>query len=170
MWLGVGIWGSLVMNSVNYIGRVIITRKDLEGNIIDREIFKNQITNFALSQMSAAWSSQTILYPTLIAVGTGSPPAGQNGTSPTDTALWSELSGSRLTVSSAIPWLTYYTQFSLTYSQSQALGAGGIPVTFTEAGLFDSAGNLWSHVILNNVYHDNTNTISIQWLVLHQGN
>lgn len=43
-------------------------------------------------------------------------------------------------------------------------------ITLTEAGLFDVNGNLWSHVVLNGVTHDNTTTLSIQWQVLQNGN
>lgn len=45
-----------------------------------------------------------------------------------------------------------------------------LQVSLTEAGLFDSLGNLWSHVALQGVTHDNTTTLSIQWQVLMEGN
>lgn len=55
---------------------------------------------------------------------------------------------------------------SATYPNQDPLEA----ITLTEAGLFDASGNLWSHVALTGVTHDNTSTLSIQWQILHMGN
>lgn len=156
----------LIIDAISHVGTVTVLKHDVKtGKLIYKENFKNQITNYALSQVALAWAGQSgINYPNTITVGTGTPPAGQSGTLPTDTMLWNELAGTRLTCTYISAWLTYYTQYSVTYSQTQAIG------TLTEAGLLDSGGNLWSHVILNNIVHDSTSTLTIQWQVAHIGN
>lgn len=165
------------MDSVTAVGTVRVTKRDLKtGEVIFDQTFKNQITNFARQQAALLWAGQVVATPSMIAVGTGSPPTGTSGTTPNDTALWNEFSGSRKQVDYASPWLSYYTQYSVTYQQTEVLGTvdpqnnptGSI--TLTEAGLFDANGNLWSHVALNGVTHDNTSTLSIQWQILQQGN
>lgn len=170
-----------MMDSLNAIGHVRVIKKDRQtGEILFDQTFKNQITNYARTQMVQAWGMSVNgvvpTFPSKIAVGTGSPPSGQSGTSPNDTALWNEFSGSRLQVDYAQSWLTYYIQYSVTYDTTQVLGTvdpstnptGSI--NLTEAGLFDSSGNLFSHVMLNGVTHDNTSTLSIQWQILQNGN
>lgn len=165
------------MDSIKAIGFVRVIKRDARtGEVLQDQLFKNQITNFALQQAAAMWAGQTVATPTMIAVGTGSPPQGQTGTTPNDTALWNEYSGSRKQVDYASTWLNYYTQFSVTYNQNEVLGTVDPQnnptgqITLTEAGLFDANGNLWSHVMLNGVTHDNTSTLSIQWYVMQQGN
>lgn len=164
------------MDAITAVGSVRVIKRDARtGEVIFDEVFKNQITNFARGQAAALWAGQIVPVPSMIAVGTGSPPQGQTGTTANDTALWNECPGSRKQIDYAQPWLGYYTQYSVTYQQTEVLGTitqqnmtGQI--TLTEAGLFDVNGNMWAHVMLNNVTHDNTSTLSIQWMVLQQGN
>lgn len=157
-----------MVDSLEAEGYVRVIKHDLQGNVVFDQLFKNQITNYARGQMALAWGQSfngvPMVFPSQIAVGTGSPASGQSGTTPNDTALWSELSGTRKTVDYAQQWLTYYIQYSVTYQTTEAQG------TLTEAGLFDSIGNLFSHVQLNGVTHDNTSTLSIQWQILMKGN
>lgn len=168
-------------DSMHAVGHVRVTKTDRKtGNVIFDQLFKNQITNYARTQMVQAWTQSVNgvfpTFPSKIAVGTGSPPSGQNGTTPSDTALWNEFSGSRLTVDYAQQWLSYYVQYSVTYDNTVVLGTVD-PATnptgsinLTEAGLFDDSGNLFSHVMLNGVSHDNTSTLSIQWQIQQIGN
>lgn len=162
-------------------GRVrVIKRKFLTGEVIFDRLFKNQITNYARMQMVQAWGQSVNgvfpTFPSMIAIGTGSPPSGQNGTSPSDAALWNEFSGSRKQVDYAQQWLNYYIQYSVTYQNTELLGVVDPvnnpygTINLTEAGLFDSQGNLFSHVMLNGVTHDNTSTLSLQWQILQKGN
>lgn len=165
------------MDSLTAVGMVRVIKRDIRtGEITFDKWFKNQITNFARSQAAAMWAGQIVATPTQIAVGIGSPPDGQTGTTPNDTTLWNELAGTRKQVDYATTWLSYYTQYSVTYQQNEAIGTidpqnnpTGL-ITLTEAGLFDATGQLWSHVALNGVTHDNTSTLSIQWQILQQGN
>lgn len=158
----------MVRDSYEHYGTVRVIQHDLNGNVLSNQLFKNQITSYALGQAAVAWGQSVngvpVVFPSQIAVGTGSPPSGQSGTTPNDTALWSELSGTRKAMDYAQQWLTYYIQYSVTYQTTEAQG------NLTEAGLFDANGNLWSHVQLNGVTHDNTSTLSIQWQVLMKGN
>ena len=164
------------MDKITSIGHVRVVKTDPKtGLILFDEVFKNQLTYFALQQAASLWSGQFVVVPSMIAVGTGSPPADQSSTTANDITLWTELDGTRQTVDYATTWLQYYTQYSVTYMQSQAIGTidsenpTGL-ITLTEAGLFDINGNLWSHVMLNGVTHDNTSTLSIQWQIEQQGN
>jgi hypothetical protein len=164
-------------DSMMAIGYVVVEKRDKQtGEVTYHETFKNQITNYALTQVAAMWAGQKVNTPTMISLGTGSPPNGQIGTTPNDTGLWNEFSGSRQQVDYATVWLSYYTQFSATYQANQILGtydATNNPtsqISLTEAGLWDGYGNLWSHVQLSGVTHDSNSILSIQWQVLQQGN
>jgi hypothetical protein len=163
----------MVTDGMEAIGTVRVIKRSKEtGEVVFDQTFKNQITNFACGQVALMWTGQVVNTPTMIAVGTGSSPS---GTAPSDSALWAEVSGSRKTVDYAMTFLNYYTQYSVTYQQTDILApiTGQNPtgqITLTEAGLFDVGGNLWSHVVLNGVTHDNTTTLSIQWQVLQKGN
>lgn len=160
-------------DSITAVGYVRVVKHDLDGNLIFDRWFKNQITNFARTQAANAWASLPVKFPSQIAVGTGSPTSGGN-TSPDDTALWSEVSGSRKAMDYAELWLDYYTQYSVTYQSTEVLDPNNTTnnesINILEAGLFDADGNLWSHVILNGVTHDNQSTLAIQWQVYQQGN
>lgn len=153
------------MDVYTFSGFVRVIKKDPEtGLILFDKTFKNQLTNFARQQSAALWIGQAIYTPSKIALGTGSPPAGSTSTSPSDTALWNELSGTRKTVDLATTFLTYYSQFQCTYSPNTQ------STTITEAGLFDINGNMWGHVKLTGITWDTTASLSIIWQVLHQGN
>jgi hypothetical protein len=160
-------------DSLEAVGHVLVTKRDKKtGEVVFEKLFKNQITNYARGQVAIMWTGTMVNTPSQIAVGTGSSTV---GTSSNDTKLWTELTGTRQLVDYAATWLTYYVQYSVTYDQTEALGTvtSGNPtgqITLTEAGLFDALGNLWSHVQLNGVTHDNTTTLSIQWQVLMKGN
>jgi hypothetical protein len=165
-----------LMDIAKAIGMVhVVKRNKNTGEITFDKTFKNQLTNYAVSQSAALWAGQQVVTPSMISVGTGAPSGGQTSTTPQDTALWSELPGTRKQIDYATVWLINYTQYSATYDQTMALGTvdpvnnpnGSIAIT--EAGLWDANGNLWSHVALN-VTHDNQSTLSIQWQILHQGN
>lgn len=161
----------MISDGMEAVGHVRIIKRSVEtGDVVFDETFKNQITSYACSQMALMWTGVMPPIPANIAVGTGT------GTvTSADTALWSEISGSRQTLDYATTFLNNYVQYSVTYDQTQVLGtitSGNTTglITLTEAGLFDAQGNLWSHVALTNVAHDNTTTLTIQWQILMNGN
>lgn len=159
-----------------HVGHVRVVKRDAHtGNVLFDGTFKNQIQTYALQQAAAMWAGQYVPPINQIQVGTGSPPSGQTGTTPNDGGLWTPLAGTRLTVDYADVWLSVYTQWSVTYDQTQCLGtiSSSNPngqITLTEAALLDATGACISHVILNGVTHDNQSTLMIQWQVLQQGN
>lgn len=163
-------------DAMNAIGVVRVTKRDKRTGVITFDtVFKNQITNYARISVANLWTGASVAVPSMIAVGTGAPTPPATSTSPSDSALWTELTGTRKTVDYATTFLQYYTQYSVTYQQTEAIGTvtTGNPtgsIALTEAGLFDANGNLWSHVSLTGVTHDNTTTLSIQWQVLQNGN
>lgn len=171
----------MLSDGLEAVGRVRVIKTDIKtGAVVFDQFFKNQVTNYARTQMVQAWGQSVNgvypIFPSKIAVGTGSPPSGQTGTSPNDSALWNEFSGSRLQVDYAQAWLTYYIQYAVTYDNTQVLGTldptnnPTASINLTEAGLFDVNGKLFSHVMLNGVSHDNTSTLSIQWQIQQNGN
>lgn len=159
----------------NAIGTVHVVKRDLAGNTVFEHTFKNQLTTYARQTSAGLWVGNLLPTPTLIAVGTGSPTPPATSTSSADIALWTEMAGTRKTLDYATTFLQYYSQYAVSYDQSSAIGTvnGGNPtglITLTEAGLFDVNGNMWSHVLMNGVTHDNQSTLSIQWQILHNGN
>lgn len=164
----------MINDAFEAVGYVRVVKRSIEtGEIVYDELFKNKITDFARGQVAQMWTGMVLPTPSMIAVGTGTNVAGPQSS---DTGLWNEMTGTRLNVDYATTFLNYYTQYSLTYDQTKAIGTVDPvnnptgQVTLTEAGLFDANGNLWSHVQLNGVTHDNTTTLSIQWQILQNGN
>jgi hypothetical protein len=149
---------------MNAIGTVRVVKRDLAGNTIFDRTFKNQLTNYARSTSAQLWTGAIVAVPTLIAIGTGT-----GTTAPTDTTLWSELAGTRVSLDYATTFLQYYSQFAVHYDQTVALAPITVP---NPTGLITiaEAGNLWSHVTLSGVTHDNQSTLSVVWQVLHNGN
>lgn len=144
------------------------------GEIVQNVVFKNTIQTFALRQAAILWSGQYVPAPSMIQLGTGAPTPPQTGTTPNDGGLWTPLSGTLLNCDYVTPWLGVYTQYAITYDQTQALApiTGGNPtgqITLTEAALSDINGNCWSHVALTGITHNNQTTLSFQWQVLQQG-
>jgi hypothetical protein len=159
------------MDTLQMYGQVQVIKKDLKGNVIFQETFKNKITNFACQQMANLLCGVNVPVPSQISVGTGT------GTpAATDTALFSEISGSKKALSYSSTWLLNYAQMAVDYDQTQILGvynASTNPnqsITLTEAGLWDVNNNLFAHVNLGaGVTHDNTSTLSVIWQILIQG-
>lgn len=146
MEMGPGRWRR-VEALISLIGEVTVIVRDKRGRFVGRWTFRNTITNYAraaLAQWLAAVSTNAtglgtpVLPPDRIALGTGS---GTPGT--TDAALFAETAGTRKICSIRQVYGSYYSQFIAQYQTSDPRG------TFTEAGLFDAAGNLWAHVMLN---------------------
>lgn len=165
-----------VRDAMRVHGEVRVTKRDARtGMILFDRGFDNQIQTFALEQSASMWAGQYVKAPSAIQVGTGAPPTGQSSTTPNDGGLWTPLAGTLKMVDYSVVWLNVYTQWSITYDQTQCLGAvdGSNPtgqISLTEAALLDADGNCWSHVMLTGVTHDNQSTLQIQWQVLQQGN
>lgn len=153
------------------IGIVTVTVRDARGRFVSRRVIRNKTTNY-MRQAVAQWmcaaalntGPQGVLPPDRIALGTGSPPSGQTGASALDTALWNETAGTRKVCSYRNVTMTYYAQFNVTYQGGDPNG------TFTEAGLFDAAGNLWAHVILANIAKTAGSILTLQWKIQLVGN
>lgn len=150
-------------------GIVRIIKRNSEGEIVEDHLFKNQLTNYARQQAANLWAGPAannyvpVTLPTTIQVGTGAPTPPLTGVDPTDTGLWTAMSGSSKTFDYSTVWLNYTTQYAVTYQQTDAVG------TWTELGLFQGA-NLWAHVQLTNFVKASGDTVTVQWNVLHIGN
>lgn len=134
--------------AVQLQGEVTVTVRDARGRFVSRRAFRNTVSNYLLTAL-AGWLAATqvntpntglttVLPPDRIALGTGTAtPA------PADTVLGSETTGTRKVCSIKQVYGSYYAQFITQYQTGDPRG------NFTEAGLFDAAGNLWAHVLLN---------------------
>lgn len=152
------------LESSTAVGYVHITKHDSDGNIIEKRTFKNQLTNYSRACAANMWAGNFVQIPSSIQVGTGSPTAPATGVTQADTELWTPMDGTLKVCDFATVWLTYNTQYSVTYDQPEAVG------TWTELGLFDPSGNLWSHVQLNNFVKEATTAVTVQWQIQHIGN
>ena len=148
-------------DKVQAIGHVRVLRHAADGSLISDELLKNTLTNYAKSASAQMWTGTSLVTPTIIMLGNGLPIAPLEGTDPTDTALWQAAGTTMKTCDFVTVWLNYYSQYSVTYQTTEAVG------TWTEVGLFDVNGNLWSHVALSNFLKDGTETVTIQWQVQH---
>ena len=107
------------------------------------------------------WTGASLVTPTRIELGNGTPTYPLTTTDPTDTTLWAASAPTLKVCDFAVVWLSYYSQYSVTYQTGDAVG------TWTECGLLDINGNLWSHVALNNFVKLNTQTVTVQWQIQH---
>lgn len=149
------------------VGYVHIIKKNANGDVILEKVYKNQLTYYARQSSAQLWAGIWVNPANYIAIGTGQPPVNGGTTSPSDTALWSELSGSRKQCDFVTTWLQYNTQYSVTYQQTDAVA------TWYELGLFDasSGGNMWAHVYLPGGFPKaNGDIVTVQWQVQHEGN
>jgi hypothetical protein len=150
--------------SATAVGYVHIQKHDANGCLIYDRTFKNQLTNYARSASAQLWAGVHLATPSYIQIGVGSPVYPKTSVDPTDTALWTPVDGTLRQCDFATVWLNYNTQYSVTYQQADAIG------TWTELGLVDANGNLWSHVMLDNFSKDSGETVTVQWQVQHIGN
>ncbi len=147
------------------IGWVRLIKRNTLGEVTFDGVYKNQLTTYARQASAQLWIGQTLAAgtPSQIQVGNGSPTAPMTGVDPTDSALWAAIPGSLKPMSAGYPttWLTYNSQYSVDYQQTDCNGV------WTEVGLFDSAGNMWSHVQIANFAKDPAETVTVQWQVSH---
>ncbi|MCZ8512397.1 hypothetical protein O9H85_08115 [Paenibacillus filicis] len=153
----------MINSNYSLVGEVTITVKNEDGSVASLKKY-NTITNYMKSSL-AKWLSGTpnsgvgaVLPPTQIGAGNGSPPFGINGTLPTDTALWSAISGTQRNCDSIQVSQGYYAQYNLAYQTTDPAGF------YNELGLFDSNNNLWAHVSINQ-YKSSSQTLTVQWMV-----
>lgn len=156
--------GFNIGESATAVGYVRLQKHNADGCLIYDKTFKNQLTNYARSASAKMWIGTQVLTPSHIQVGVGSPTLPYTSVDPTDTTLWTPLAETLRLCDFAAVWLTYNTQYSVTYQQAEA------NVAWTELGLLDAAGNLWSHVAVVDFTKDPGETVTVQWQVQHIGN
>lgn len=137
--------------------------KHNKGEVVHDKWYKNQLTNFARSASAQLWAGISLPggTPNQIEIGNGSPTAPKTGVDPSDSNLWAPITGTLKTCDFITTWLTYNSQYSVTYQQTEANGV------WTEVGLKDAAGNLWSHVQVSDFFKDDTETVTVQWQINH---
>lgn len=143
------------------VGYVRIIKHAPDGSLIYDQTFKNQLTNYARNASAQMWTGTVLATPSKIQLGNGVPTPPLTGVDPTDTNLWNPDPTTLKQVDYAIVWLTYNSQYSVTYQQSEANG------NWTEVGLKDANGNLWSHVALNNFLKTTGEVVTVQWQIQH---
>ena len=141
------------------VGYVRLIKRDASGLLLFDQTFKNQLTNYARYASAQMWTGTIVVVPSQIQVGNGTIPS--SGPLPTDTALWSPMTGTLKQIDYATTWLSYNTQYAVTYDVGEANGQ------WTELGLFDAAGNLWSHIAVQDFSKDTNESVTVQWQVTH---
>ncbi|MFB5192750.1 hypothetical protein [Alicyclobacillus fastidiosus] len=129
----------MIADSLGIAGRVILTLRDAQGNILEQSEHKNTITNWTRALIASFLSgSMTNIFvgtsqvqpslPYAIALGTGT------GTPQlTDTNMYSETYGTRQQYTYRDVLNGYYAQTVVQYP----VNTSGNPITYTEAGLWD---------------------------------
>lgn len=143
------------------IGNVRIIRKRADGSLISDVTHKNTLTNYAKNASAQMWTGTVFTTPSKIELGNGVPSYPLTGTDPTDTDLWNADPTTIKTCDFVTVWLNYYSQFSVTYGTTEAVG------NWTECALKDANGNMWSHVSLGNFLKSNSETVTVQWQIQH---
>jgi len=168
--LDANLTASYARESATAFGLVIIN-KTSESGVLTKHTFKNQLSNFARAQAANMWVGPTAAnyvvptVPSSIQIGTGAPIAPLTSVDPTDIALWAPMGGTGIKVLDfSTVWLNYTSQYSTTFNTGEAVGA------WTEAGLFDTLGNMFAHVQLTGFSKLSGDTVTVQWNVLHIGN
>lgn len=153
-----------ISENVMAIGYVRLIKHDANGHLLFDRILKNQLTLYARNASAQMWSGSIIKVPSRIQIGNGAPSPPLTGVDPTDTVLWSPIPETLKNIDFATVWLSYNTQYSVTYNQSEA------NCDWTEIGLLDADGNLWSHVAVTDFTKSDGETVTVQWQIQHIAN
>jgi hypothetical protein len=147
-------------NEIGWHGDLTCTVQNKDGIFLRDYHFKNEATKYALSYIAATiangWTAptQTIVPPSIIELGTGT------GTpTPLDTGLWAPAPATINPCSIVQQYLGNYIQFVAGWQPTAPIQG-----VWTEAGLFDTAGNLWAHVSLN-ITINAGEMLTAQWTV-----
>lgn len=148
-------------SNLRFKGIIRAVKRDAEtGEVVSDNLYNNTDTYYMRSTV-ANWlagvkTTTTAPPPTQIGAGNGF------GTpSPSDTTLWSPISGTQRTVDSTSLSQGIYAQFNITYQTTDPTGA------YTEVGLFDANNNMWAHAVINEI-KSSGQTLTIQWMILVQ--
>ena len=147
-----------------FSGQVRAEEKDPRGNIISDTGWVSNIETNYLGNSVAAWLAgrnntgyNPLSPPTMIELGTGT------GTpAVTDTALFTPAASTLIQCS-----LVNVSAASTTQFIAQYFGTTNNAGTYTEAGIFDTAGNLWAHTLIS-ISISNGNTTTVTWLLTQQ--
>lgn len=131
------------------------------GELKRSQTFKNRLTYHAIATAARMWLGELVPTPTKIVLGTGTPPPPLTGPSFDDTALWNADPSTERTCDIRTTFLTFQTEFGVNYTQGELSGT-----VYTEAGLFDDAGNMWAHVVVN-IDQQPTETAVMLWKIQH---
>lgn len=146
------------------VGFVRLIKHDNDGRLVYDNTFKNQLTLYARQASANLWAGSFMATPSHIQVGIGSPTYPNLFVDSSDTELWDAVPETLKQCNFVTTWLTYNTQYSVTYEQSEA------NYQWTELGLLDANGNLWSHVQLTDFVKDFGETVTVQWQIQHIAN
>jgi hypothetical protein len=117
------------------------------------------ITSWLVGPSNGGSTTTTSPPPTQLTLGIGS-----GFVSPSDTALWSPVSGTTTNCSAIYISATYNVQFMGTYSSTYPQN------NYTEVGLVDKNGNLWMHAALTGASNQNNLVLSILLQIAVNGN
>jgi hypothetical protein len=128
---------------------------------------KNRLSNYAVGSSAALWVGQSVITPSKIKLGVGTPPAPLTGPLTTDIDCWTPVEATARDCDVVTTFLTIYSEYGITYDVGELVGQG----PFTEALLYDVSGNAWAHVLLATPLSQAANqTIVLLWKVQHSQN
>lgn len=146
------------------VGAVGLWTLTTDGPTRGRRVYKvkNRLCLPYLANLASLAAGLTAPFPATIMLGTGS---SAGGPLPTDTALWTPSPGTSMALAGTSVFQTYYAQYIANWQ------VGGTATgTWTEAGMFDSAGNMGNHVVLNSINVQSDETFTVVVKVYMQGN
>lgn len=124
-----------------------------ENGDTHRIVQDNVVTNNGRDRIAAIISQSSVVFPSHIAIGTGT-----TAVAVTDTAMETEVDRNALTATTDASGVVSYQAF---FSKTEANGS-----TISEVGLFDAAagGTMICHALLGaTVAKDNTISITVTW-------
>lgn len=136
--------GAQVEDAIRAVGGVLAIVRDRHGRFVRVYRIRNKtnnnaraiVTNWLAGTSNITGSPGAQPGPSQMQLGTGT------GTpAPTDTGLFTATAGTLIAVSGVGTYQTFYAQYTGFWSAPPANN-------YSEAGLFDAAGNLWAHVLL----------------------
>jgi hypothetical protein len=147
------------ISNVGFIGIIRAQKRDgATGAIVSDNTYFNTATYYMLGTIAGwlAGTKTTTSAPPPTQIGAGN---GIGTPSPSDTALWSPISGTQRDCDDIMVTRGVYAQYNITYQTTDPNGP------YTEVGLFDASNNLWAHASINEIKSDGQ-TLTIQWMIL----
>lgn len=146
-------WAHAAINEIKSSGQTL-TIQWMILSYADTSNSAAVVTNYALltltGWLTGSLTTTTNPPPVNIQLGTGS-----GAVAATDAALWTPTAGTSKHCSAIYISASYNVQYMITYTSSDP------KANFTEAGLFDTNGNMWMHAALTNANKTDSRILAV---------